>query len=217
MLPPAVRLLPVLVVLALLLWAAWLLMRRVARLPVGWQLTIAALLLVPILLELIECCTGYALTSPWAPLCVFLLAVVAWPLAMFLLWHKSRIAAGAGLALAAVLLFLDYQPAVVLFVVVLGTQQITPIGQGRISPTASYRIVLRHSLWGATPFYAYAIFKNPRWLPLFQKEVTNAPVPCGGGSLPDDVVIAPGPGPDVAQISCRNPADAVAPVQVRLR
>jgi len=157
-----------LVVVAAFLWASWVLMRNVAKLPTRWQWSIAAALVFLILLEVMQLFSGYALAIPGAPFFTVVFAVIAYVLAMFFLWQKLPLAGIIGLALP--LVFIRRGLLVVLLLIV-ATGGFLPSGWGRISPTLSYQIVESRGMIGRGTVLQYRLYRNPRWFPLIQKRV----------------------------------------------
>ena len=186
-----------LVVVAAFLWAGWVLMRNVAKLPSRWQWSIAAALVFLILLELIQLFTGYALAFPGAPLFTTVFAAIAYVLAVLLLWQKLPLAGIIGLALP--LLFIRRGLFVLLILIgVMGG--FLPSRWGRISPTLSYQIVESRGLIGSGKVLQYRLYGNPRWFPLIQKRVRVGLMVC------PEATFEPGANDHAVRVTflCRN-------------
>jgi hypothetical protein len=197
-------------VLIVFAWAAWLLLRDATPLRAG----VTVLLLIAALLAPTQFVTGYTLASVLAPFIIGGLSCVAYFAITIAVWRRSRIVAALGVVIPAIGLVITGRGLLVAVALASGTSSIFPAAEGRISPTASYRIFLRHSLWGATPYYGFTIEKNPRWFPLIEKEAAIGALPCGSG--PHDVTIGPGRDEHVVQITCRNPGPGDRPMEVLL-
>ncbi len=191
----------VLAILADFVWAAWLLLRHSRGWNAGWR----ALLLLAVLLAPLQFASDYSLATPFGPFAIYGVACLAYIVMMMVVWRRSRVAAGLGLALPGAPLLVGAHGILLAVAVGLGARGIRPVAEGRISPTVSYRIVLSHGLFGATPYYEYKIYRNPRWFPLIQKKVTNSALPCGWQSEPKDDVIGPGRDETQVEIRCTDP------------
>jgi hypothetical protein len=198
-------------VLAVVLWAAWLLLSGSSP----WRARLAAICLLVFVLAAIQIRTGYSLSSVLARPVIYGLACLAYPVMMIAVWRSSRLASALGVAVWLIGLVI-VGPAI-LSVLSLGTSRFFPAAEGRITPTASYRIFLRHSLWGATPYYGYVIYTNPRWFPVIEKEVARGASPCMTDTQPSDTVVSRKRDDDVIQITCRGAPAEVQPVEVELR
>jgi hypothetical protein len=184
------------VVLALFLWASWVLMRSVATLSARWQAGSTALLVFLISLELLQWGTGYALAIPLGPVLTLIFGLVAYVLSMFLLWHKNRVAAFIGLALPLFFVIRLGRGLMVVLVLLAATSGLMADHAGRISPTLSYQTARGHALIGGAVFEQYRILKNPRWFPLMQKRIRTGPLPC------PDATFGPGRNEQTVQITC---------------
>ncbi len=190
-------------------WAAWLLLRNASR----RRASLTALLLLAVVLAPIQLATGYSLASVVAPYAIDCISCLAYLATMIAVWRKSRLVSVLGLAMP-VMGLIAAGPGLLL-VLSLRTSRFFPVAEGRISPTASYRIFQRYSIWGGTPYFGYVIYKNPRWFPLVEKEVTLGAMPCGNGL--NDAAIGRGRDETVVLITCRNPGTGDQPMEIPLR
>lgn len=188
--------------------AAWLLLRNAPRQKAGLR----ALLLLAVVLAPIQLATGYSLANVVAPYAIDSISCLAYLATMIAVWRKSRLVSLLGLAIPVIGL-IAAGPGLLL-VLSLRTSRFFPVTEGRISPTASYRVFQRYSIWGGTPYYGFVIEKNPRWFPLIEKEAALGALPCGELR---DAVIGPGRDEHVVQITCRNAGPGDRPVEVPLR
>jgi hypothetical protein len=203
-------------ILLALLWAGWVLVRKISELSARWQWGIAGCFLLMILLGVVQILTGYTVALPMAPVLTPVLAFVAYILGIFLLCHKSRIAAATGIIIPAVLLLSTLvrlgRGLVVVLVVILAMGGFVPIAYGRISPRLSYQIVERRGLINDTPMDEFTIYRNPRWFPLMQKRVARGRLPCGPGDA-----ISPDPTEQSVKITCDSTKQGFPPLVVPLR
>jgi hypothetical protein len=197
-------------ILGVFLWAAWVLVRQSSRREAVW----AGLAVFLVLLAVVQFVTGYSFASVLAPLIVYGIAGVAYAVVVIAVWRKSRPTSVLGLVAGVVsLVFVTAYSASLLT----GTSTVFPAAEGRLTPATTYRIFLRHSLWGATPYYGYVIYTNPRWLPAIEKEVAQGASPCQSDAQPGDTVVRRGRDDQVVLITCRGAAPGEQPVEVDVR
>ncbi len=200
-------------ILVVFLWAVWLLMRKCSR----QDAVLAGLALFAVLLAAVQFGTGYSFASVLAPLIVYGIACVAYGAIFIVVWRKNRLTSVLGLAAGIAGLVLIAPDILPVAPLVMGTSKIFPAAEGRVTPTTTYRIFLRHSLWGATPYYGYIIYTNPHWFPVIEKEVARGASPCGNDDGLNDTVVSRGPDDQTIQISCRGGVPEVRPIEVKLR
>jgi len=195
----------------------WLLMRGAASLPGRWRQRIAWSLVILALLFPVQMVSGYTLTPTYSSFVLGGISFGAVFLALFLYWHSTkgplnrghRMVAGA-LILSSLLCTIVGTPFFLLAMSLsLGLHGVEPLFEGRISPTRRYKIVLGHSLMGATPYYSYVVYENPPGLPFVQRAVASGPAECPyderdqiAGEV--SIAISPGSAPGVLNLSCRH-------------
>jgi hypothetical protein len=203
-----------LLVIAGSLWAGWILMRRVARMPARRVWGVVGILLLLILLELAQRVTGCVLAIPGSSSYTPASAGIAGILLLFLLWHKSRIAGSIAFAIlfaVPFILLLHFgRGLVVLLIVWLGTGGgWLPPASGRVTPAISYEVENETGLIGDSRFNVDVFYRNPGWFPLIHKEFASEREQCY------DPEYEPGAAPDTVRITCsgRNgePISVVVP------
>jgi hypothetical protein len=197
-------------ILVVFLWAAWLLLRESSRRGAGWT----GLGVFAVLLAVIQFATGYSPANVLAPMIVYGIACVAYAAVVIAAWRKNRLTSILGLGVGIIGLILAAPNVLVLG---MGTSNIFPAAEGRLTPTTTYRLFLRHSLWGATPYYGYILYTNPRWFPLIEKEVAQGASPCQTDTQLSDTVVRRGRDDRVVLITCRGAAPGDQPVEIDVR
>jgi hypothetical protein len=160
-----------LLVVAAFLWAGWVLMRNVAKLPERWQWCSAAILVFLIVLETIQWFTGYALAVPMAPLLTVLFGIIAYVLLTFFVWHKRPMAGVIGFSFPLFFIFRPGRGFFILLIVILSVGGFVPEHWGWISPTISYDEVESRGLIGSGTLMHYKIYRSPGWFPLIASEL----------------------------------------------
>jgi hypothetical protein len=188
---------------------AWLLLRNASRRRAG----LTALLLLAVVLAPIQLATGYSLASVVAPLAIDGISFLAYLATMIAVWRKSRLVSVLGLAIPVIGL-IAAGPGLLL-VLSLRTSRYFPVAEGRISPTASYRIFQRYSIWGGTPYYGFTIYRNPRWFPVIEKEAARGATPCGNEL--HDTTIGAGQEENVVVVTCRSAGPGNQQAEIPLR
>jgi amino acid transporter len=164
--------------------------------------------------------TGYYLAIPHAGFATCIVAVAAYFLTMFLLlfgrrtaWHLNRNVAIIGICIPLLIPILS-PAALVVALYIFGTTN-SPVFQGRISPTTSYKITIDRSLIGNGSSYNYAVYHNPRWLPFVQKKVENGPtLSC---DVPSEMVeIGPGKAANTVTLLCNTHGNQQPPQEIAL-
>jgi len=192
-------------ILAVFLWSAWALVRKSSRRDAA----LTGLAVFAVLLAAIQFATGYSFANVLAPMIVYGIACVAYAVVVIAAWRKNRLTSivGAGIGVIGLIL-----AAPNILVLGMGTSNIFPAAEGRLTPTTTYRLFVRHSLWGATPYYGYIIYTNPRWFPVIEKEVAQGASPCQSDTQLSDTVVSRGRDDQIVQITCRGAPAGDQPV-----
>jgi hypothetical protein len=197
-------------ILAVFLWSAWALVRKSSRRDAA----LTGLAVFAVLLAAIQFATGYSFANVLAPMIVYGIACVAYAVVVIAAWRKNRLTSivGAGIGVIGLIL-----AAPNILVLGMGTSNIFPAAEGRLTPTTTYRLFVRHSLWGATPYYGYIIYTNPRWFPVIEKEVAQGASPCQSDTQLSDTVVSRGRDDQIVQITCRGAPAGDQPVEITVR
>lgn len=184
----------------------------VARLPSQWRRRAALACGFIWLTEIAQAISGYWLAWAWAPIVFTILSILTYVLVMLLLWNITRVGTILGLAIPAGFLLWNWA-GVLMAVLFFPMNPISPAETGRISPTASYRIIRSSALLHNGSIFTAEVYRNPKWFPLIAKQVGSAH--CGNteGGLPD-VFVIPGTHANSVRIVCEY-AD-IPPVEIHL-
>jgi hypothetical protein len=197
-------------ILAVFLWMAWVLVRQSSRRDAGFT----GLAVFAMLLAAIQFATGYSFANVLAPMIVYGIACVAYAVVVIAAWRKNRLMSVVGAGIGVIGLILAAPNILVLG---MGTTNIFPAAEGRLTPTTTYRLFLRHSLWGATPYYGYIVYSNPRRFPLIEKEVAQGASPCQSDTQLSDTVVSRGRDDQIVRITCRGAPAGAQPVEIVVR
>jgi len=197
-------------ILAVFLWSAWALVRKSSRRDAA----LTGLAVFAVLLAAIQFATGYSFANVLAPMIVYGIACVAYAVVVIAAWRKNRLTSIVGASVGVIGLILAAPNILVLG---MGTSNIFPAAEGRLAPTTTYRLFLRHSLWGATPYYGYIIYTNPRWFPVIEKGVAQGASPCQSDTQLSDTVVSRGRDDQIVQITCRGAPAGDQPVEITVR
>jgi hypothetical protein len=187
-----------LLVLAAFLWASWVLMGNVAKMPARWQRRSAAVLVFLVVLEIIQWLTGYAVALPMASLFTVLFGIIAYVLLVFFVLHKRPLAGVIGLVLPMFFIFRPNRGLLIALILVLSMGGFVPQRSGWISPTISYDEVQSRGLIGSGTLQHYRIYRSPRFFPMIRKRVSLGLMPC------PEAAFSRGPNPSSILITCNN-------------
>jgi hypothetical protein len=174
-------------VIPVALLAGWILNRRMRPMSQTKRIRLTAFLLAVDSLWIIQIFTGWSLAIPVETAfttCIFLLFYL---LSSAALW--ACFAGGEGSVIGRIVSVLLIVPLLPLLlfsasignlssILAVGDPFYQFLGEGRVSPTVTYRMATQAALIGGAEFPAYVLYRNPRWMPLIHKKAANGALQC---------------------------------------
>lgn len=188
-------------------------------------IVIGAVLILLMVPEIGQHLTGYTLAVPFGAMLVFAVALAAaltaYILMILFVWRRSRLAGGVGFGLLAIpvgYLLWHLMDFFMLGVLLFTRETTTPAASGRLTPTATYRVV-QYGL-SESPPYTLEVYRNPRRFPFLRKRIYIESLSCGEKVLnadPKSLWIHASSDERMMIVECRNPAAGAAPEQIVLQ